>query len=371
MNLKYFSIFYALKNYLIMEELSDEQCLYSTFNQDSSCFCIGTKKGFRIYNTYPVRCLQKREIDGGISIIEILNRCNVLALVGTGDNPKFSQNKVILWDDSQSKVINELIVKFYIKNIKLKRTKIFIVGETEIIVFTLGNYEKIDSIKTCQNKNGIFGISLDPKITIIAYPTVDVGKIIIKNYDEKKGDNYKINEINAHQSEIVALSMNYDGSLVASSSERGTIIKIFRTKDGALIQELRRGTEAAEIYSLAFDLKSQYIACSSNKGTIHIFNVKTEGKQDVQNQKSVFGTVVSFLGIQNEYLNSEWSFAQYRLTYKGKSMVAFNPDNNTSVIVVTQDGKYYQGEFKAKSGGECSTSLTKNYLEMAVEKDDD
>ena len=315
--------------------------------------------------------MQKREIDGGISIIEILNRSNILALVGTGDNPKFSQNKVKLWDDSQSKVINELIVKFFIKNIKLKRTKIFIVGETEIIVFTLGNYEKIDSIKTCQNKNGIFGISLDPKITIISYPTVDVGKIIIKNYDEKKGDNYKINEINAHQNEIVALTMNYDGSLVASSSERGTIIKIFRTKDGALIQVLRRGTEAAEIYSLAFDLKSQYIACSSNKGTIHIFNVKKEGSQDAQNQKSVFGTVVSFLGIQNEYLNSEWSFAQYRSTYKGKSMVAFNPDNNTSVIVVTQDGKYCQGEFKAKSGGECSTSLTKNYLEMVVEKDDD
>jgi WD40 repeat protein len=354
-----------------MEELNDEQCLFSTFNQDGSCFVVGTKKGFRIYNTYPFRCLIKREIDGGISIIEILNRTNIIALVGTGHNPKFSQNKVLLWDDNQSKVICELILRFYIKNIKLKSTKIFIVGETEIIVSTLGSYEKIDSINTCQNKNGIFGISLDPKITIIAYPTVDVGNIIIKNYDEKKGDNYKINEINTHQSEIVALAMNYDGSLVASSSERGTIIKIFRTKDGALIQELRRGTEAAEIYSLAFDLKSQYIACSSNKGTIHIFNVKKEGNQDVKNKKSFFGTLLSFLGIKNEYLNSEWSFAQYRLTYKGKSMVAFNPDNNTSVIVVTQDGKYYQGEFKAKSGGECSTSLTKNYLEMVVEKDDD
>ena len=32
-------------------------------------------------------------------------------------------------------------LKFYIKNIKLKRTKIFIVGETEIIVFTLENFE--------------------------------------------------------------------------------------------------------------------------------------------------------------------------------------------------------------------------------------
>lgn len=354
-----------------MEELVEDECLYATFNQDSSCFCIGTKKGFRIYNSYPVRCLQKRDIDGGISVIEILNRCNILALVGTGSNPKFNQNKVILWDDSQTKVINELIVRFYIKNLKLKRTKIFIIGDSEIGVFTLGNYEKIDSIKTCQNRNGIFGISLDPKITTIAYTSNDIGKLVIKYYDERKDDNYKMNEINAHQTEITALTMNYDGTLVASSSERGTIIKIFRTKDGALIQELRRGTEPAEIYCLAFDLKSQYIACSSNKGTIHIFNIKNGETQEVQNQKSVFGTVVSFLGIQNEYLNSEWSFAQYRLTYKGKSIVAFNPENNTSVIVITEEGNYYQGEFKPKSGGECSTSLTKNYLLMEVEKDDD
>ena len=52
-----------------MEETTEEECLYATFNQDSSCFCIGTKKGFRIYNSYPVRCLQKRDIDGGISVI--------------------------------------------------------------------------------------------------------------------------------------------------------------------------------------------------------------------------------------------------------------------------------------------------------------
>ena len=351
-------------------ESNEEKCLYSTFNQDSTCFCIGTEKGFRIYNSYPLKCLTIRDIDGGISIVEILNRCNVLAFVGTGKNPKFGQNKVILWDNSQLKVINELIVRFYIKNIKLKRTKIFIIGDNNVIVFTLGNYEKIDSIKTCLNKNGIFGISLDPKSTIISYPSVDVGRIIVKNYDEKKDGNYKIVEINAHQSEIVALTMNYDGTLVASASGKGTIIKIFKTKDGALIQELRRGTEPAEIYCLAFDFKSQFLACSSNKGTIHFFSIKSED-QNVQNQKSIFGTVVSFFGIQNEYLNSEWSFSQYRLNYKERSIVSFTPDNKPSAIVLTSDGHYYQCEFKEKAGGECSTSLNKNFLELEIEKDDD
>ena len=42
--------------------------------------------------------------------------------------------------------------------------------------------------------------------------------------------------------------MNYDGSLVASSSKQGTIILIYQTKDKALIQELRRGSKSSEIY---------------------------------------------------------------------------------------------------------------------------
>jgi WD40 repeat protein len=36
---------------------------------------------------------------------------------------------------------------------------------------------------------------------------------------------------------------------------------------------VRRGSDKAEIYSISFDRNSQWIACSSDKGTIHIFNV--------------------------------------------------------------------------------------------------
>ncbi len=39
---------------------------------------------------------------------------------------------------------------------------------------------------------------------------------------------------------------------------------------------MRRGTDSAEVFGLAFDPVSKYLACSSDKGTIHIFAIKKE-----------------------------------------------------------------------------------------------
>ena len=349
-------------------EITDEKCLYLSFNQDSSLFCIGTNKGFRVFTSNPFKCVGKRDISGGIGIVEILNNTNIFALVGTEENLKFGPNKVILWNELKQKVENQLIVSNNVKNIKIKRTKIFIIEENNILVFTLGNYEKIDSLKTFTNKIGIFGISLDPKINMISYPSPDAGKIITKDYDNKIEGDFIVSEINAHKNEIIALVMNYDGSLIASASERGTIIKIFKSKDGSLLQELRRGTEPAEIYSLAFDFKSRFIACSSNKGTVHIFNINNdEIDEKNKNQKSILGNVVKYLGFKNEYLSSEWSFAQYRLTCKEKNIISFNHEKDDIIIVITLNGKYYQGIVDTKKKGEIQTNLEGEIWNMEVE----
>jgi hypothetical protein len=37
------------------EEQPNQQILSINFNQDGTCFAIGTQKGFRIYNTYPFK----------------------------------------------------------------------------------------------------------------------------------------------------------------------------------------------------------------------------------------------------------------------------------------------------------------------------
>ena len=68
--------------------------------------------------------------------------------------------------------------------------------------------------------------------------------------------------------------MNPDGTLIASASCKGTVIKIFGADGGETLQTLRRGSGNAIINDIVFHPTLHIIACTSNKTSIHIFEIK-------------------------------------------------------------------------------------------------
>ena len=95
-----------------------------------------------------------------------------MALGGGGKCPKFSKNKVIIWDDFQSKVISELKFTSTIKNVKLKKDRIIVVCEKRIFIFNLQTYENIDILDTIENQRGLIAVNIDPDQTVIAFPSI-------------------------------------------------------------------------------------------------------------------------------------------------------------------------------------------------------
>ena len=74
---------------------------YICFNVDNTCLAMGTSRGFKVYSTDPFMLKQERDFGAPIQIIEMINRSNLLALVGSKDTPFSPPNKLVIFDDGK------------------------------------------------------------------------------------------------------------------------------------------------------------------------------------------------------------------------------------------------------------------------------
>lgn len=88
----------------------------------------------------------------------------------------------------------------------------------------------------------------------------------------------------AHEQDIGALTVNAEGTLIATASVKGTLIKIFSAEEGELLQELRRGAGKASLTSIVFHPTMNLIACTSNRTSIHLFEIKKSIEKCIENK---------------------------------------------------------------------------------------
>ncbi|KAK9477080.1 WD40-repeat-containing domain protein [Lipomyces japonicus] len=417
----------------------DDTLNFVNFNQDFSCISVGTKHGYKIYNCDPFgKCFYKA--DGGIAIVEMLFCTSLVALVGIGDQPALSPRRLHITNTKRQSTICELTFPTSVLAVKLNRRRLIVVLEEQIYVYDISNMKLLHTIETSPNPNAICALSPSSENCYIAYPSPSsattaaaasspISPTFPASFQAGTGDVLifdalslqPLNVIEAHKAPLSCVSLNQDGTLLASASDTGTIVRVFSVPGGQKLYQFRRGSYPSRIYSITFNNASSLLCVSSATETVHIFKL-SEAEEDQQissddgRRKSlsssvgsesgssptgisggIFDTMMdgktrngamrnlirrssqtigrSVAGRVGGYLPTAvtemWEpardFAFVKLPNKGlKSVVALSP-TSSHVIVVTSEGYFYQYGIDLEKGGECTLIKKYSLLENGEE----
>lgn len=282
-----------------------KEILYSIFNYNYNYLLIGTKEGCTVYQiSSNFKKGFELGIKGQFSLVQMLRESNIFAIVGSNKNKEIKKSNVIIWDDSIKKKIYEFNTKEKsVLNIKLAFEKLIIVCTKVIYIINLSNLESfqlIDIIETGFNELGLVAVNNNQNNkkfqnikkeeetmeifkenkdddTIIVYPSKSEGTLTIKNYENT---NYIY--LKPHKSGVVCFNLSDDGKYLVTGGKSGKKIRIFKTENGKLLDELDR-KEDSIIKFIFIDPSNLYVGASSNNGIIKLWSLdKAKEKEDKQ-----------------------------------------------------------------------------------------
>ncbi|KAH8423458.1 phosphatidylinositol-3,5-bisphosphate binding protein HSV2 [Aspergillus melleus] len=249
----------------VIDESVGPFSLSATFNNENSCFSVGLDTGFCVFNADPCELKVSRDFNAGIGVAVMLGQSNYLAIVGGGRQPKFPQNKLVIWDDAKQKAVITLEFRTSVLGVRLSKSRIVVALLNSIHIFAFSNPpKKLSVFETTDNPMGL--ACLGQKL--LAFPGRSPGQVQIV---ELETGNVSI--IPAHSSPLRAMALSPDGEVLATASEMGTLVRVFSTSNCTKMAELRRGVDQAVIFSLAISPSNNMLAVTSDKSTLHVFDL--------------------------------------------------------------------------------------------------
>ncbi|KAF7983891.1 hypothetical protein HWV62_18248 [Athelia sp. TMB] len=352
------------------------------FDADCQIFTASTPSGFAVYRTWPLELLRKRELTGGtLSAVVPLHTSSLLFLLGGGRSPRYPPNKVILWDDSAGSEVAELEFRERVRGIACRRGWAAIALRRRVVLFEVGDrIIRHSEYDTCDNPKGLLTIATGAYATLLAIPGRQMGHVqlihlppcipptplgppssSLPRKPPPAPTKHPISIIVAHTTALTSLSVPPSGRLLATTSSRGTLVRVWDSHTGKLVREFRRGTDKAEIYGVAFRPDERELCVWSDKGTVHVFALTSSGSS---NRQSTFSPLTPFLPLP-KYFDSEWSYAQYRIPAQSSHISISAPSPRSPTADVPDEERCMVGWIEvptSNAGGPSKTSGTEHQL---------
>ncbi|KAI0774384.1 WD40-repeat-containing domain protein [Fomes fomentarius] len=354
------------------------------FDPESRIFTTSTPAGFAIYRTWPLQLIRKREITGGtLSFVVPLHTSSLLFLVGGGRSPRYPPNKVILWNDALAQEVAELEFREKVRGLACRRGWLAVALRRRVVVFQVGEtVVRYGEWDTCDNPRGLLALATAAYSTLLAIPGRQMGHIQLVHLPPcpppqsigppsptprprppPAPTKHPVSIIAAHTTALNTLSVPASGRLLATTSSRGTLIRIWDTSTGKHVKEFRRGSDKAEIYGVAFRPDEREVCVWSDKGTVHVFALAAGS--GASNRQSTFSPLTQLLPLP-KYFDSEWSYAQYRIPSQSSHIsISAQPAKSPTADVVDEE-KCVVGWIRVTPEDEHGRTLPVEYQLVAL-----
>lgn len=292
------------------------------FNQSSSCFIVTTDHGFITYDTNP--CVKR--LYRAISFKNDNDKLQSSMHYKTEWTFLVSGSCLYIWDDRKENVVSQMKFSKDILAIEQTRTCIVLAFSTEVHIYNLEDKQLIATYDTNileQTNPKCLSVSYYNDRTFVAFPSSDAGYLtlveiqhssILERQDNNENDIMDTSckfvkklqikrqhwDIKAHENNVTCISISNNGENMATASERGTMIRIWRTSTRDCMVEFRRGSAPTKITNISWNYTNTHVLAASERGTIHVFHAKSED----ENQKSMFHWAS---GVLPGYFGSIWS----------------------------------------------------------------
>lgn len=234
--------------------------------------------------------------------------------------------------------------------------------ETKIHIYDINNMKILHTIDTVPNPKGLCAFSPSSKNCYLAYPaSQQTGDVFI--FDALSLNT--VSMLSAHKGPLAAIAFSQDGTLLATASDKGTVIRVHSitpNSNGSINSKnwtFRRGTYPAAIASLSFSVDGKWLAAASDTGTVHIFKL--------EDGAGGYGLSSYLPGVISQVWEPQRDIAHIKLPNTGiPAICGIVPDPSMSsscakVMIVTADGFYYSYMLDVSAAQSSELKLLQEY----------
>ncbi|KAF8172667.1 WD40 repeat-like protein [Pholiota molesta] len=356
-------------------EKANSNMLFANFNQDFSCISVGTRKGYSVTNCDPFGRMTGR------GACEMLFCTSLIVLVGAADQPQSSPRKLQIVNTKVPPIHDmRTPIPSSILAVKLNRKSLVIVLEMEIYIYDISNMRLLHVIETTPNPEGPSALSIcalpPPRTAPISHiphpcprppprsraplggrrPRSRLPSAAPASQNQS-GDVLLFstrsltvaNVIQAHKAPLSFLSINSTGTLLATSSEKGTVIRVWSIPGAEKLYHSSKSSASSVMDGPASPPESAFI--EKKKGNSVSSSLR---------RKYLPNTLT-------EMWEPSRDFAFLRLPSSGARSIVALSGTMPHVMVLSSEGYFYLYSIDLEKGGECSLMKQYNLLDSGDE----